>query len=82
MIEGHVQRQVQKQPSLNRVRWHIGVKIWLSAEGEAQRVELISSTGTSDLDDKLREALLKMPRMPQAPPQDLPQPVVLQVSSS
>jgi TonB family protein len=82
MIQGHVQRSVQSQPNLQRTRYRVSVEIWLSADGTPQRVELISSTGAAELDQKLREALLRMSRMPQPPPSDLPQPVVLQVSSS
>jgi TonB family protein len=58
------------------------LQIWLTPEGRPERVELIGSAGSDDLDRAVRDTLLRMARMPQAPPSDLPQPVVLQVSSS
>lgn len=82
MIQGHVQGVLQKQAVLQRARFRIGVQIWLTPDGRPERVELIGSAGGAELDRLLKESLLRMPRLPQAPPQDLPQPVVLQVSSS
>ena len=82
LIQSHIQQQLQKKKPLQSARWKLGVQIWLSPEGQPQRVELIGSTGTPDTDRNLRDTLLKMARVPQIPPSDLPQPVVLQVSSS
>jgi len=82
LIQSHIQQQLQKKKSLQSARYRLGVQIWMKADGEPERVELIGSTGSSDTDRNLRDALLKMARVPQTPPSDLPQPVVLQVSSS
>ncbi len=49
---------------------------------EPIRVELAKSTGTPEIDRLLREALSRMPKPSELPPKDLPQPVVLRVTSS
>ena len=82
IVQSHVQNTLQRKKSLQNTRYRLGAQIWLTPDGGAERVELIGSTGDAELDKTLRDTLLKMPRVPQAPPQDLPQPVVLQVSSS
>ncbi|MEL7536656.1 MAG: energy transducer TonB [Pseudomonadota bacterium] len=62
-------------------RYSVVVSLWLRQDGSVQNVELEGSTGDSNLDQELRMALASLRRVDERPPQDLPQPVRLQVVS-
>jgi protein TonB len=81
LLQSRVQSAVQRQPALRRSRYHVEVRVWLAADGAPKRVELGSTLGNPELDRQFRETLLSMGRLPQAPPAQMPQPVVLRVNS-
>jgi TonB family protein len=56
------------------------VRIWLGGDGRVQKVDLAGSTGDADLDGNIRNALAGI-TLTQPPPQDMPQPVRLRISS-
>jgi TonB family protein len=82
LIKSRAQESLQKQRRLNGHRYRVNVQLWLASDGTTQRVELISSTGKTDIDQMIREALGAMPKLPEPPPPDMPEPVVMEVSSS
>lgn len=82
LIQLHARETLQKQSQLHGSRYKVVVQVWLSPDGHPERVELVNSTGKSDVDQTLKRALEAMSRIPQPPPQDMPEPVILQVSSS
>lgn len=81
LLQSRVQGAVQAQPTLRRTRYRVDVKVWLSGEGSLERVELLNSLGSEELDKRFRQTLLSMSRLPHAPPANMPQPIVLQVNS-
>jgi periplasmic protein TonB len=82
LIEGRAREALQKERRLIGARYQVAVRMWLSSDGVPQRVELIGSTGKTDTDRLLQEVLQGIGKLPQPPPQDMPQPVILQVSTS
>ena len=62
-------------------RYKVIVRMWLRQDGSVQNVELEGSTGDTDLDRELEEALGELDRVDERPPQNLPQPVRLQIES-
>ena len=62
-------------------RYSVVVSLWLRQDGSVQNVELEGSTGDIDLDSELRTALASLRRVNERPPQNLEQPVRLQVVS-
>lgn len=82
LIKNHVEDTLRQQARLRRARYRVAVQVWLDGQGQPVRVELMESTGAADLDELLKRALQGMSRMPEAPPADLPQPVVMEVGSS
>lgn len=82
IIQGRAREALQKQRKLIGTRYQVGVQLWLSADGVPERIELINSTGKQDVDQLLRDVLLGLGKLPQPPPKDMPEPVILQVSTS
>lgn len=82
MIEGRVQAAVQKQRRLTTRPYRVGVEMWLTADGSPERVELLDSTGSAELDQALAAAIRAMPALPEPPPKEMQQPIVFQVRSA
>lgn len=82
---GIVQRDVydalEENKTLRKGDYKVIVKIWLTGEGRIKKVELSGSSGRSDVDAAIRNALLNMKPLSEAPPADLPQPVQLRLTS-
>ncbi len=81
LLEGRIQDLLQHTRRLRGSRYDVAVSIWLAPDGTPQKVELVSSSGKREIDEILAEALKQMRKLPQ-PPQGMPQPVVVKVSSS
>lgn len=62
-------------------RYTVTVRLWVEGDGRVQRVALESSTGNSEIDAALREALDGLGRINEPPPPDMPQPVQLRIVS-
>jgi hypothetical protein len=56
-------------------RYRLALRLWIAAQGQAERVDLLSSTGDAARDGRVRTALLAMAL--ERPPEALPQPVVM-----
>lgn len=69
-----------RERELKRAEYRAQVHLWLGPSGALERVELVNSSGDADTDRALREALLRFPGTA-TPPQQLPQPLRLQVTN-
>jgi protein TonB len=81
LVQSHLQAQLSKIEKLRNSDYRIQMRIWFAADGKVERFELVDSTGDKSLDDAIRVAMEKVAPMRQAPPQDLPQPIRLRVTS-
>jgi len=81
MVQQQIQDTLHKNDKLRTARYRVAVRLWLSRAGTPSRVELVGSTGQSALDDQIKDALLAMPKLAEAPPQDMPEPIVLRIDA-
>ena len=82
MIQQRAQQAVEKQRKLRETKFKVTVQVWIAADGRPERVEIFKSTGNEEIDRLLEESLAAMPKLTEAPPKGMPQPVVLRVSAS
>lgn len=80
-VQNHLQEELLKQDRLRQSDYRAVVRIWLSARGSVERVELVDGTGNPDTDQILRSALLDIRPLKQPPPADMPQPIRLRLMS-
>ncbi|THB64615.1 MAG: energy transducer TonB [Gammaproteobacteria bacterium] len=66
---------------IRRNRYSVIVHLWVNASGKVRTVKLVRSTGNADLDKSLRSALARMSKVSSAPPQGMPQPIRLKITS-
>ncbi|HUI59427.1 MAG TPA: hypothetical protein VLX90_04355 [Steroidobacteraceae bacterium] len=77
---GHVAQLIQDELARRNLR--IGtarVFLWLKPDGAVQRYRLDGVSGDAEV--VLRRAMEQLARIPEAPPQDMPMPLGLQISS-
>lgn len=61
--------------------YEVVVRIWVAADGRIEDSELVSGSGDAELDQALTAALDSGLRISRQPPEDLPQPIRLRISS-
>jgi periplasmic protein TonB len=62
-------------------KFSIAVHVWIDPDGRVKQVKLVSTTGDKELDQRIEAALESLPRLSEAPPLEMPQPVDLKIVS-
>ncbi|MGE0486286.1 MAG: TonB C-terminal domain-containing protein [Gammaproteobacteria bacterium] len=82
---GLVQRDLQSALSnidaIRQGRYTIVLEIWVAPDGTIENSELVRGSGDAGIDSALTAALDGGMRMSKSPPDDLPQPIRLRISS-
>lgn len=80
-VERILQSELFRRDELRAADYVAIVRLWVDADGRIARVSLARSTGDALLDEKLRDALGSL-RVPLgAPPEEMPQPIRIRVTS-
>ncbi len=69
------------QDAIRSAQYTVGVSLWLRKDGKVRKIVLTRSSGDATMDKKIRQALEKITQISEKPPDELPQPVRLQISS-
>lgn len=80
-LQRHLQEALNRNRKLREVDYRVTLRIWLAGDGTVKRAELMQSTGNAKVDALLKETLLEVAAMREAPPQDLPQPIRIRVTT-
>lgn len=80
-IKAHVEEALAGQKDLVKVQYRLNVRIWLARDGRVERAELQGSSGDASIDKLIRKALAGVGSIAEAPPEDMPQPVKLRITS-
>lgn len=82
---GVLQRDLQKVLSgaddVRKGNYTVVVSIWITRDGFVESSELLSGTNDPELDQRLRDALQSGIRISREPPEDLPQPIRVRITS-
>jgi protein TonB len=81
VLQRYVQAALQNDAKLRKDDYRVVIRLWLAPDGAVSRAELVSSTGNSDTDERLRAGLATLPPLAERPPEGLPQPVTMRVTS-
>jgi protein TonB len=82
LLKGDLQRYLAKQANLRRRRYVVEVRVWVLPSGALKRFELVGSTSDPDTDQALQAAIEAMPVFSQAPPPNMPQPILLRINTN
>jgi periplasmic protein TonB len=81
VIERELQRMLARDDRIRGVEFRVVLKLWLGPEGQLQRFEIAQSSGDAKTDAAIRQALAEMPPLRDRPPEGLPQPISLRITS-
>jgi hypothetical protein len=80
-----VQTQIEAALRANEKTRHavmqIQVRLWPDSTGRINRVQLVSSSGNSELDAVVRDQILSGMTLREPPPKDMPLPIVTRVTA-
>jgi periplasmic protein TonB len=81
LIKNKIEDAMAKDKVLANGAYKVVVKIWVASNGHIERYELVGTSGNSEKDILLKQALDSMPPLSDPPPSDMPQPVKLRVTA-
>lgn len=80
-IQQHIQDALAGNDGLQGATYKIVLRVWLNEDGSIKRTDLVNSSGDEKTDSSLRQALKDLPKLAEVPPEDLPQPIRLRITS-
>ncbi len=81
IVQQDLQTQLQQIDEVRALSYTVVVKLWLSPSGTVETAVVERGSGDADVDDALEQAITRQVRISAAPPQDMPQPIRLRVTS-
>ncbi|MBX9604800.1 MAG: TonB C-terminal domain-containing protein [Gammaproteobacteria bacterium] len=81
VIQTELQALLADISEMHKGRYAVVVRIWIDGEGRLQQAEVMRGTGDRAVDEAVRRALAGGLRLSHAPPEDLPQPIRIRISS-
>jgi protein TonB len=81
LIKKEVQDLLNEHSEVRRNKYTVVVRVWVERDGRISQADLQGTTGDPAVDRALRTALTSTGRLEQPPPEDMPQPVRLRITS-
>lgn len=83
----HVQRELTDElhqklrDRARQARYTAVIQVWIKADGNIDRVELVNSSGTAEIDEALKQAISQIRGRFKPPPERMPQPLKIRIRS-
>jgi protein TonB len=81
LMKSAILEKLQNVKAARSGAYSVSVKAWTRADGTIERIRLAQSTGDRERDRAIEAELATIGRLPQAPPEGLPQPMSLRLVS-
>lgn len=82
VVKREIDTYLQRQAPLKRAGdYAVPIMIWVRADGSLERFKLVGSTGNSETDQLIQEAMSRFPGFRNPPPSNLPQPISLKMTN-
>jgi len=81
LVKEAIQDALGDEDAVRKGNYTAIVRVWLANDGRVERAVLVQGTGKRDVDKAIELALTRVQRVPEAPPLEMPQPIVLKVVS-
>lgn len=81
LMQDQISKAMQRDDQLNGKKFRATVKVWISPSGKIERVEIIHTSGDRDIDGRIEQVIAEMATLPEAPPDDMPEPVIVRVGA-
>jgi protein TonB len=81
VVKNEILQLLADDQRIRRGSYSVPVRVWILPDGSIDRVRLAQSTGDADRDRAIEQALEKLRRFTQAPPEGMPQPLSVRLVS-
>jgi len=81
LMQTSISKSIHDDEKLNAEKFRATVKVWLSEAGKIQRVQVMHTSGDVTTDSRIEQVIAAMPALPEAPPKDMPQPIVVRIGA-
>ncbi len=81
VIKSEIQLALEKNPLLKNGQYKAIVSVWLKSNGEIEKVSLLDSDASPEIEQAVKLTLESLHAIRQAPPADMPQPVKLRITA-
>ena len=80
-IKTRIEEALAADKDLSTAQYRLVVHLWLARDGRIERAELQGSSGNQKTDDLIKKVLAGVSAVAESPPEDMPQPVKLRITS-
>ena len=80
LLQQTIQDALSRDGKINKTDYKVMVKIWVSANGTVKQVEVYGSSGQAETDVAIEKVLAHLSAL-REPPEDMPQPIKLRITS-
>jgi protein TonB len=81
LMQEQISRSLHSDDKLNADQFRATIKVWLSNSGKIERVAVLHTSGNSETDNRIEQVIAAMPALSEAPPTDMPQPVIVRIGA-
>jgi hypothetical protein len=81
IVQAQIEAALRANEKTRHAVMRIQVRLWSDATGRINRVQLVSSSGNSDLDAVIRDQILSGLTLREPPPKDMPMPIITRVTA-
>jgi len=81
IVQSQIESALRANPRTRNAVMQLQIRLWADGTGRVNRVQLVSSTGSSDLDATIRNDVLGSLMLREPPPRDMPMPMVTRVTA-
>jgi TonB family protein len=76
-----ITKSLHNDDKLNSAKFRATIKVWVTDSGKVLRVQVLHTTGDPNTDSRIEQVIAAMPSLPEPPPKDMPQPVVVRIGA-
>jgi len=80
-VDAQIKKALDAEGGLNKVKYQVDVRVFLTAQGDIDHAELIDSSGDAEIDALIRKVLSRIPPLKESAPEDMPRKVVVRMAS-
>lgn len=80
-VQSSIADALRRNPATKSATMTLQIRVWPDANGRITRAQLVGTTGNPAVDQAIKEQVLTGLQLPEAPPADMPTPIVLRISA-
>ena len=80
-VQTSIAEALRRNPATKSGSMSLQVRIWPDSNGRITRAQLVGTTGNATTDQAIKDQVLTGLQLPEAPPADMPTPIVLRITA-